>query len=74
MGAGDFLIDEQFTKALKKISQTKEGKIVLKKIFNSCKIKEHGFVPGDQYATAFICGQRSIGLWLQAELEAGECK
>ena len=63
------LNDEKFTKALKKIYKTKEGQTVIKKILNACKIRDHGFVPGDSLATAFHCGQKSIGLWLLAELE-----
>ena len=34
----------------------------------SARLDEHGFVPGDAQATAFHCGQKSIGLFLQAEI------
>lgn len=69
MGGPDTLYDDKFIKALNKINKTKEGQIVIKKILNASKIKQHGFVPGDSLATAFQCGQRSIGLWLLSSLE-----
>lgn len=64
----DFFIDKDFKEALNKVKRTKAGKIVLNKIIEACRVNEHGFVPGDQYATAFHCGQRSVGIWLLSEI------
>ena len=69
MSGPSCLIDEQFTKALKQLNKTEKGKMIIKKIINACHVNKHGFIPGDPYATAFQCGQRSIGLWLLSELE-----
>lgn len=65
----DFFIDEDFEEALNKVKRTKTGKIVLNKIIEACRVNEHGFVPGDPQATAFRCGQKSIGLWLLSEMK-----
>lgn len=65
----DFLIDKDFVEALNKVKRTKTGKIVLNKIIEACRVNEHGFVPSDPYATAFRCGQKSIGLWLLSEMK-----
>ncbi len=45
-----------------------QGRRVLWRIMQSARLDEHGFVPGDAQATAFHCGQKSIGLFLQAEI------
>lgn len=45
-----------------------QGRRVLWRILQAAQIDEHGFVPGDGYATAFHCGQKSIGLFIQAEI------
>ena len=42
-----------------------QGRRVLWRILQAARIDEHGFVPSDPYATAFHCGQKSIGLFLQ---------
>ena len=42
-----------------------QGRRVLWRILQAARIDEHGFVPSDSYATAFHCGQKSIGLFLQ---------
>lgn len=65
----DFFLDEDFKEALNKVKRTKAGKIVLNKIIDACRVNEHGFVPGDAYATAFHCGQKSVGLWLLSEMK-----
>ena len=46
-----------------------QGRRVLWRILQAAQIRQHGFVPGDPYATAFHCGQQSIGLFLLAEIE-----
>ncbi len=45
-----------------------QGRRVLWRIMQAARLDEHGFVPADPYATAFHCGQKSIGLFLQAEI------
>ena len=45
-----------------------QGRRLLWRVLQACRLDEHGFVPGDSTATAFHCGQRSIGLFLQAEI------
>jgi hypothetical protein len=46
-----------------------QGRRVLWRIMQAARLHEHGFVPGDGLATAFHCGQKSIGLFLQSEIE-----
>lgn len=65
----DFSLDKDFKEALNKVKRTKTGKIVLNKIIEACRVNDHGFVPGDPQATAFHCGQKSIGLWLLSEIK-----
>lgn len=45
------------------------GRRVLWRVLQAAQIDQHGFVPGDSCATAFHCGQKSIGLFLLHELE-----
>lgn len=45
------------------------GRRVLYRILQAAQIDQHGFVPGDPSATAFHCGQKSIGLFLLSVLE-----
>ena len=45
-----------------------QGRRVLWRIMQATRLDEHGFVPGDAYATAFHCGQKSVGLFLQTEI------
>ena len=61
-------INKDFENDLRLILNTKEGRNVLLCILKATKINHHGFVPGDIYATAFYCGQRSIGLFLQSKI------
>ena len=65
----DFFLDKDFKEALNKVKRTKAGKMVLNKIIDACRVDDHGFVPGDACATAFHCGQKSIGLWLLSEMK-----
>ena len=46
-----------------------QGRRVLWKILQAAQVRHHGFIPGDSLATAFHCGQRSIGLFLLDEIE-----
>lgn len=45
-----------------------QGRRLLWRVLQASRLDEHGFVPGDGFATAFHCGQKSIGLFLQAEI------
>ena len=45
-----------------------QGRRLLWRILQAAQIDEHGFVPGDACATAFHCGQKSIGLFLQQQI------
>ena len=45
-----------------------QGRRLLWRLLQAAQIDEHGFVPGDACATAFHCGQKSIGLFLQSEI------
>ncbi len=51
------------------ILKTPQGRRVLWQLLQAAQVRQHGFVPGDALATAFHCGQRSIGLFLLDELE-----
>ena len=54
---------------LQQVLKTSAGRRVLWRILQSAQVRQHGFVPGDELATAFHCGQRSIGLFLLEEIE-----
>lgn len=47
-----------------------QGRRVLWQLLQAAQIRAHGFIPADSLATAFHCGQRSIGLFLLDEIEA----
>lgn len=46
------------------VLRTPQGRRLLWRVLQAAQIHEHGFVPGDAYATAFHCGQKSVGLFL----------
>ena len=54
---------------LQNVLKTSAGRRVLWRILQAAQVRQHGFVPGDELATAFHCGQRSIGLFLLEEIE-----
>ena len=54
---------------LQAVLKTVQGRRLIWRILQAAQIRQHGFVPGDPYATAFHCGQQSIGLFLLAEIE-----
>lgn len=54
---------------LQTVLSTVSGRRVLWRVLQAAQIGQHGFVPGDACATAFHCGQKSIGLFLLQELE-----
>lgn len=57
---------------LQTVLKTPQGRRVLWQILQVAQIHQHGFVPGDALATAFHCGQRSIGLFLLEEIEQAQ--
>ncbi len=54
---------------LQTVLRTAQGRRVLWRILQAAQVRRHAFVPGDSYATAFQCGQQSVGLFLLAEIE-----
>lgn len=54
---------------LQQVLKTSSGRRVLWRVLQAAQVRQHGFVPGDALATAFHCGQRSIGLFLLEEIE-----
>ena len=54
---------------LQTVLKTPQGRRVLWRILQAAQVRQHGFIPGDALATAFHCGQRSIGLFLLGEVE-----
>ena len=54
---------------LQQVLKTAAGRRVLGRILQAAQVRQHGFVPGDELATVFHCGQRSIGLFLLEEIE-----
>ena len=54
---------------LQQVLKTSAGRRVLWRILQAAQVRQHGFVPGDELATVFHCGQRSIGLFLLEEIE-----
>ncbi len=54
---------------LQTILKLPQGRRALWRILQAAQVRQHGFVPGDAYATAFHCGQRSIGLFLLDAIE-----
>lgn len=54
---------------LQQVLKTSAGRRVLWRILQATQVRQHGFVPGDELATVFHCGQRSIGLFLLEEIE-----
>lgn len=54
---------------LQAVLQTPPGRRLMWRILQAAQIEAHGFVAGDSHATSFHCGQRSIGLFMLAEME-----
>lgn len=51
------------------VLKTVQGRRVLWRLLQACQVRRHAFVPGDAYATAFQCGQQSVGFLLLSEIE-----
>lgn len=62
-------LKKRMTYDLQAVLKTPQGRRVLWRILQAAQVRQHGFVPGDVAATAFHCGQRSIGLFLLDEIE-----
>lgn len=45
-----------------------QGRRLLWRLLQATQVDGHGFVPADPYATAFHCGQRSIGVFLKEQI------
>lgn len=45
-----------------------QGRRLLWRLLQAAQVDGHGFVPGDPCVTAFHCGQKSIGLFLQEQI------
>ena len=54
---------------LQTVLKTVQGRRILWRILQATRVHEHAFVPGDAYATAFHCGQQSIGFFVLREIE-----
>lgn len=54
---------------LQTVLKTVQGRRLLWRILQAARIRQHSFVPADATATAFHCGQQSIGLFLLEEIE-----
>lgn len=61
--------DDRNRADLNTVLKTPPGRRLLWRLLQAAQVEHHGFVPGDPYATAFHCGQRSIGLFLLGELQ-----
>lgn len=48
----------------KRVLSFPEGRRVVWNLLQTCNFRTHGFVPGAADATAFHCGQISIGLYI----------
>ncbi len=62
-------LKKRLTCDLQTVLKTPQGRRVLWNLLQVAQVRRHGFVPGDSLATAFHCGQRSIGLYLLDEIE-----
>lgn len=52
------------------ILSDRRGRRAVCTLLQACQVRRHCFVPGDAYATAFQCGQQSIGQFLLDKIEA----
>ncbi len=57
---------------LQTVLKTPQGRRVLWQLLQAAQVRQHGFIPGDALATAFHCGQRSIGLFLLDDIEQAQ--
>lgn len=57
-------MNKKFKWLLREALKNREVRIVLQEVLRACRTQQHSFVPGDPHATAFHCGQQSVGLML----------
>ena len=57
---------------LQTVLKLPQGRRVLWQVLQAAQVRQHGFIPGDALATAFHCGQRSIGLFLLEQIEQAQ--
>ncbi len=62
------LVEKRNAADLACVLKLPQGRRLLWRILQAAQIEEHGFVPGDGLATAFHCGQKSIGLFLLQQI------
>ena len=53
---------------LEAVLKMPQGRRLLWRILQAAQLEHHGFVPSDPYATAFHCGQKSLGLLIQNQI------
>ena len=53
---------------LQAVLKLPQGRRVLWRLLQAAQVDQHGFVLGDPCATAFHCGQKSLGLFLQQQI------
>lgn len=58
-------LQERNLRDWRRILKAPEGRRVIFELMQVCQYRNNPFVPGDQHATAFHCGQQSIGLWIE---------
>ncbi len=63
-------IEKRNTADLAAVLKLPQGRRLLWRVLQAAQVNGHGFVPGDPCATAFHCGQKSIGLFLQEQIAA----
>ena len=63
-------IEKRNTADLAAVLKLPQGRRLLWCVLQAAQVNGHGFVPGDPCATAFHCGQKSIGLFLQEQIAA----
>ena len=61
-------LDKRNQTDLLSVLKTPPGRRLLWRILQAAQVEQHGFVPADAYATAFHCGQKSVGLFLLREI------
>lgn len=53
---------------LQAVLKLPQGRRVLWRLLQAAQVEQHGFVPRDPCATAFHCGQKSLGLFLLQQI------
>lgn len=61
-------VEQRNLSDLSAVLKLPQGRRLLWRLLQAAQIEQHGFVPADPYATAFHCGQKSLGLFLQSQI------